>query len=66
MDPQGGHVSKMLYVKTKELGPLGGRAPGAPPRSANAALGKIRVILFRYVRYIGFSLIVSTETCKEV
>ena len=26
---------KILYVKTKELGSLGGHMPGAPPRSAN-------------------------------
>ena len=32
VDSRGGYVSKILYVKTKELGPLeGGRAPGAPP-----------------------------------
>ena len=30
---------KFVYVKTKELGPLGGRAPGAPPGSANAIKG---------------------------
>ena len=36
VDSQGSYVSKILYVKTKELGPLGGRMPGAPPRSANA------------------------------
>ena len=29
MDSQGGYISKILYVKTKESGPLGGgRAPG--------------------------------------
>ena len=32
---QGSYVSKNLYVKTKESGPLGGRAPAAPPGSAN-------------------------------
>ena len=32
VDSRGGYVLKILYVKTKELGPLGGgRAPGAPP-----------------------------------
>ena len=32
MDPRGGYVSKILHVKTKESGPVGGgRAPGAPP-----------------------------------
>ena len=36
VDSRGSYVSKILYVKMKELGPLGGRAPGAPPRSANA------------------------------
>ena len=30
---------KILYVETKESGPLGGRAPGKPPRSANANHG---------------------------
>ena len=33
VDSRGSYVSKILYVKTKELGPLGGRA--RPPRSAN-------------------------------
>ena len=36
VDSRGGYVSKILYVKTKELGPLGGgaragRAPLDPP-----------------------------------
>ena len=34
--PRGGYVSKILHVKTKESGPVGGaRAGRAPPRSAN-------------------------------
>ena len=33
VDSRGGYVSKILYVKTKELGPLGGGR--APTRSAN-------------------------------
>ena len=28
---RGGYISQILYVKTKESGPLGGRAPGTPP-----------------------------------
>ena len=36
VDSQGGYVSKILYVKTKELGPLGGGTRQArSPRSAN-------------------------------
>ena len=36
VDSRGSYVSKILYVKTKELGPLrGARAGRAPPRSAN-------------------------------
>ena len=36
VDSRGGYVSKVLYVKTKESGPLGGRGPGTPLlRSAN-------------------------------
>ena len=32
VDPRGGYVSKILHVKTKESGPVGGgHAPGAPP-----------------------------------
>ena len=31
VDSRGSYVSKILYVKTKESGPLGGRAPGTPP-----------------------------------
>ena len=31
MDSQGGYVLKILYVKVKELGPLGGHALGMPP-----------------------------------
>ena len=36
VDSRGGYVLKILYVKMKELGPLGGVHTGhAPPRSAN-------------------------------
>ena len=28
VDSRGGYISKILYVKMKESGPLGGRAPG--------------------------------------
>ena len=31
VDSRGGYVSKILYVKTKELGPLGGGARRARP-----------------------------------
>ena len=37
VDSRGGYISKILYVKTKELGPLGGGGArrARPPRSAN-------------------------------
>ena len=39
MDSRGGYVLKILYVKMKESGPLGGRAPGSasvdPPKSSS-------------------------------
>ena len=35
VDSRGGYVSKILYVETKESGPLRGCALGMPPRSAN-------------------------------
>ena len=31
VDPQGGYVSKILHVKMKESGPVGGGARRAPP-----------------------------------
>ena len=31
MDSRSGYVSKILYVETKESGPLGRREPGTPP-----------------------------------
>ena len=31
VDPRGSYVTKILYVKTKESGPIGERAPGTPP-----------------------------------
>ena len=36
VDPRGSYVSKILHVKTKESGPVGGGCmPGTPPRSTN-------------------------------
>ena len=31
VDSQGSYISKILYVKMKELGPLGGGVLGTPP-----------------------------------
>ena len=41
VDFRGGYVSKILYVKMKELGPLGG---ARPPRSANAICDTLHVL----------------------
>ena len=42
VDPRGGYVLKILHVKTKESGPVGGAHAGrAPPRSANVRGMKI-------------------------
>ena len=35
VDHRRGRFLAKMYVKTKELGPVGGRAPGTPPRSTN-------------------------------
>ena len=36
VDSRGDYVLKILYVETKESGPLGGHVPGMPPsRSTN-------------------------------
>ena len=50
VDSRGGYVSKILYVKTKELGPLegarAGRAPLDPPLlSSRTAIWSIPVFL---------------------
>ena len=47
IDSQGGYFLKILYVHTKESGPLGGRASGTLPRSANC---KVNCIKFRNIR----------------
>ena len=31
VDPRGGYISKILHVKTKESGPIGGARAGRPP-----------------------------------
>ena len=35
INSRGSYILKILYVETKESGPLGGHAPGKPPRSTN-------------------------------
>ena len=35
VDLRGGYVSKILHVKMKESGSVGGHTLGAPPRSTN-------------------------------
>ena len=46
---RGGYVSKNLYVKTKESGPLGGGALATPPGSTNALCDlvcELKVVVF--------------------
>ena len=43
VDPRGGYVSKILHVKRKESGPVGG---ARPPRSANALVKLIPLIIY--------------------
>ena len=38
VDLQRRHFSAKMFAKTKELGPVGGRVPGTPPKSANACI----------------------------
>ena len=42
--PRGGYISKILHVKTKESGPIGGCMPGVPPRSANVYVFQIVLV----------------------
>ena len=43
VDFQGGYISKILYVKTKELGPLGGACAGCTPLDPPMGM------LFKYI-----------------
>ena len=45
VDPRGGYISKNLHVKTKESGPVGGRAPGTPPLDPPMGYILVRVFL---------------------
>ena len=49
VDSRDGYVSKILYVKTKESGPLGGRARRTPPRSANDWYYSLRLKIKIYI-----------------
>ena len=40
------HFSAKTYAKTKEIDPVGGRAPAAPPGSANGHLASIASSVF--------------------
>ena len=57
VDSRGSYISKILYVKMKELGPLGG-AHRAPPRSANVTdftiLSKIALFI-KTIQWSDFS-----------
>ena len=47
MDSRGGYISKILYVETKESGPVGGVRRVCPPRSAN---DRVEHVLGRKIR----------------
>ena len=44
---QHGHFLAKMYAKTKELDPIGGGAPAAPPRSANDLY-----VIFQWLQWI--------------
>ena len=49
VDPRGGYISKILHVKMKEFGPVGGgRAPGAPPLDPPMHLGSKHFVFFPF------------------
>ena len=45
------HFSVKTYAKTKEIDPVGGGAPAAPPGSANADGDILMGILFQWSKY---------------
>ena len=57
MDSRDGYVLKILYVKTKESGPLEGRAPGTPPsRSANGYTSFMAAIVYKLIEFIAMQM----------
>ena len=50
VDRQCRRFSAKMYVKTKELGPVGGHAPGTPPRSTNETGGELKIWVTVYGR----------------
>ena len=53
--PVRGHFSAKMYVKTKELGPIGGVHPAHPPRSANGMWSKYVPV------YLFHNILISTQ-----
>ena len=69
VDSRGGYVLKILYVKSKETGPLGGRAPGTPPRSANALKNTnfhLSDLCFRTFSYDAGHLYKNSCKCTQI
>ena len=58
MDPQGSYISKILHVKIKEPGPIGGaRTRQAPPRSTNTLSGVFTVLEQEMQEFGGLSML---------
>ena len=59
VDSRGGYISKILFVKMKELGPLGGeRAPGASP--LDPPMMYIASIVFAFVNTTDIDVVLVT------
>ena len=65
VDSRGGYVLKILYVETKESGPLGGRAPGTPPLDPPMHCIMTDICSLRPLPYLdGFFFILSGRQCR--
>ena len=62
---QRGHFSVKMYAKTKELGPVGGRAPARPPRSAHANFIYYSYLYFRCGMYAQIIWVPNLSYCDK-
>ena len=57
VDPRGSYISKILHVKMKESGPIGGARTGhAPPRSANESVITLSRCSYLWSTMAGFGV----------
>ena len=65
VDLRHGHFLVKMYVKMKELGPIGGHALGMPPRSANAKYFKTCKLIFPMAFLLKIGISHLADYCRN-